>query len=50
MRIRRFRVGDESALLRVHFTAIHGLASRDYTPEQTEAWAPEALDSELWAR
>ena len=50
MRIRRFRAGDEPALLRVHFTAIHEIASRDYTPEQIEAWAPEDLDAELWAQ
>jgi len=50
MRIRRFRVSDEPALLRVQFTAIRGIASRDYTPEQPKAWAPEDLDSERWAR
>jgi putative acetyltransferase len=30
-------------------TAIHGIASRDYTPEQIEAWAPKDLDVERWA-
>ena len=49
MEIRRFRLGDEAALFRVYFTAIHGVASRDYSPEQIEAWAPADLDVHLWA-
>lgn len=49
MEIRRFRPGDEAALFNVYFTAIHGVASRDYSPEQVEAWAPADLDADLWA-
>jgi putative acetyltransferase len=49
MEIRRFKLGDEAALFRVYFTAIHGVASRDYSPEQIEAWAPADLDVDLWA-
>lgn len=49
MEIRRFRLGDETALLRVHISAIHILSSQDYTPEQIEAWAPADLDLDLWA-
>ena len=49
MEIRRFRLGDEAALFRVYFTAIHGVASRGYSPEQIEAWAPADLDVHLWA-
>lgn len=49
MEIRRFRIGDEAALFRVYFSAIHDVASRDYTPEQVEAWAPADLDADLWA-
>ena len=48
MRIRRFRPGDESALHSVFHSAIHGVASRDYTPEQIDAWAPENVDREKW--
>ncbi|WP_412480940.1 GNAT family N-acetyltransferase [Azonexus sp. IMCC34839] len=48
MEIRRFRLGDEKELLRVHISAIHILSSRDYTPEQIEAWAPADLDADLW--
>ena len=49
MEIRRFRLGDEAALFRVYFTAIHGVASRGYSPEKIEAWAPADLDVDLWA-
>lgn len=49
MNIRRFRIGDEAALFRVFFSAVHDTASRDYTPEQVEAWAPADIDPELWA-
>jgi putative acetyltransferase len=49
MNIRRFRNGDETALFRVFFLAVHDIASRDYTPEQIDAWAPADIDPELWA-
>ncbi|MDM0082291.1 GNAT family N-acetyltransferase [Variovorax sp. J31P179] len=49
MEIRRFRLGDEAALFRVYFTAIHEIASSDYSPEQLDAWAPSDLDPALWA-
>jgi putative acetyltransferase len=37
------------ALFDVHYSAIHQIASRDYSPEQLEAWAPRDIDPELWA-
>jgi putative acetyltransferase len=49
MLIRAFRVGDEPDLHEVFHSAIHGIAIRDYTPEQVNAWAPECLDPALWA-
>lgn len=49
MLIRAFRVGDEPDLHRVFFSAIHGIAIKDYTPEQVSAWAPESVDAALWA-
>ena len=49
MNIRRFRKGDESALFRVFFSAVHDTASQDYTPEQVDAWAPADIAPELWA-
>lgn len=48
--VRRFAVGEEAALFEVYHSAIHELASRDYAPEQVEAWAPRDLDPALWAR
>ena len=49
MEIRRFKDGDEVALYRVFFSAIHEIAARDYAREQIEAWAPVDADQELWA-
>lgn len=47
--IRRFRIGDEIGLFDVFYSAIHDIASRDYTPDQIEAWAPADIDPKLWA-
>jgi putative acetyltransferase len=49
-RIRRYASGEQSALFDVYFTAIHLVASRDYTPEQIQAWAPRDVDMDVWAR
>jgi putative acetyltransferase len=46
--IREFKPGDCPALWSVFFTAIHGRAAKDYTPEQIEAWAPDHPDLERW--
>ncbi len=48
MIIREFRIGDELALYQVFFSAIHEIASQDYTPEQINAWAPAEIDREQW--
>ncbi len=50
MKIRRFTHGDEAALFRVYFSAIHKIASRDYTQEQIDAWAPIGMDQKRWAQ
>lgn len=50
MRIRRFNSGEEPALFEIYHSAIHLIASRDYTKEQINAWAPSNLDKELWVR
>jgi len=47
--IRRCRPGEEAALFEIYYSAIHLLASRDYSPEQIQAWAPRDLDQGLWA-
>ena len=49
MKIRRFKSGDEVALFQVFFTAIHQVASHDYSSEQIQAWAPSDLDFNVWA-
>lgn len=49
MKIRRFQFGDEAALFRVYFSAIHHVAALDYTSEQVQAWAPADMDAALWA-
>ena len=49
MEIRQFRIGDEIALFQVFYSAIHEVASRDYTVDQIEAWAPADLDQAPWA-
>jgi putative acetyltransferase len=49
-RIRRYVAGEEPSLFDIYFTAIHLVASHDYTPEQVQAWAPRDLDVDLWAR
>jgi putative acetyltransferase len=51
MFIRPFRQGDEGALRQVFFSAVHELASKDYTAEQIEAWAPvlKETDEAPWS-
>lgn len=49
MEIRRFRTGDEGALFQVFLSAVHDIASRDYTAAQIEAWAPTDIAPEEWA-
>ncbi len=50
MHIREFQPGDEAGLHSVFLSAVHEIASRDYTPEQIQAWAPASVDPEMWAR
>lgn len=48
LRIRPFKPGDEASLMRVFRCAVHGIASKDYSPEQVNAWAPADMDLESW--
>jgi putative acetyltransferase len=50
LRTRRFQAGDESALFRVHRSAIESIASRDYSPEQIRAWMPTFEERDAWAQ
>ncbi|BEL04642.1 hypothetical protein Q0Z83_028330 [Actinoplanes sichuanensis] len=46
--IRRYEQADAGATRRVFHAAVHGTASRDYTPEQVQAWAPADFDEVRW--
>jgi putative acetyltransferase len=46
--IREFRDGDEAALHKIFYSAVHEVASADYTSEQLHAWAPADMDLEAW--
>ena len=46
--LRDFQSGDEPALRAVFESAIHGVAIRNYTPRQVDAWAPREHDPEDW--
>ena len=48
--VRRFQRGDETALRHVFHSAVHCLASADYSPEQLHAWAPASVDAALWGQ
>jgi putative acetyltransferase len=48
--IRRYRPGEEAALLEVFYSAIHRVASRDYSAEQINAWAPPNPDPMRWQK
>jgi putative acetyltransferase len=48
LHIRRYRAGEELALFKVYHSAIHLVASRDYSPDQIQAWAPSDLDTARW--
>lgn len=48
MHIRDFHIGDEASLYRVHHSAVHRIAARDYTPRQLNAWAPAEPDHAAW--
>ena len=50
LHIRRHKEGEERALFEVYYSAVHLIASRDYTPAQIQAWAPRDLDPLLWER
>nr|WP_314267613.1 GNAT family N-acetyltransferase [uncultured Moellerella sp.] len=49
MLIRAFQQGDEAALFQVFFSAVHELASQEYTKAQRNAWAPADIDPLIWA-
>jgi putative acetyltransferase len=46
--VRRCQPGEERSLFEIYFSAIHLVASHDYTAEQIQAWAPRNLDVVFW--
>lgn len=50
MLFRRIQIGEEPVLFDIFHSAIHLVASRDYTPEQINAWAPADLDPAIWIK
>lgn len=45
-KIRHFRPADAAALAEVFKSAVHGIASRYYSPQQINAWCPEVPPAE----
>ena len=48
MLIRPHRNGDVPGISRLYYDTIHLINSRDYTPEQVDAWAPVVPDMSFW--
>jgi putative acetyltransferase len=46
--IRAFQPGDALEIMRLFRDTVHNVNSRDYTPEQIEAWAPALMDEPRW--
>ena len=50
MLIRPHRNGDVPGISRLYYDTIHLINSRDYTPEQVDAWAPVVPDVSFWKK
>lgn len=50
MTVRPYRLDDFAAVLRLFQRSVHEVASRDYTPEQISAWAPDSPDVARWSK
>lgn len=48
MIIRRCHPGEELTLRAVFYLSVHGIARRNYSPAQLDAWAPQIFDADLW--
>jgi putative acetyltransferase len=46
--VRDYRADDLDTLMALFRSSVREIAGRDYSPEQTAAWAPEAGDRERW--
>lgn len=48
MLIRRYRRSDLGAVLELFHDTVHTIGARDYSQDQLDAWAPAAVDKEIW--
>jgi putative acetyltransferase len=48
--VREYTPSDLEAVVSLFQRSVHEVASRDYSPTQISAWAPEHPDREAWAR
>ena len=48
MEIRQYRQSDIKALTELFYETVHAVNTKDYTPEQLDAWAPAPADAEKW--
>ena len=46
--IRKVAAGEERALWQLYHDTIHHVNSRDYSPEQLQAWAPDEIEMGKW--
>ena len=47
--IRKYEPGDELAIGRIYYDAVHQLTCDDYTEEQRNAWATPIEGGDAWA-
>jgi putative acetyltransferase len=50
MRTRAYRTSDLSGLVQLFHETVHAVGTPHYTREELEAWAPNDLRPEDWAR
>ena len=48
MKIRRYKPGEEKEIWKLFYNTVHCINSRDYTPKQISAWAPDNQDMTKW--
>lgn len=48
--VREYRPSDLEVVVSLFQRSVREVASRDYSPTQVSAWAPELPDREAWAR
>lgn len=48
--IEKFELSDLNQILKLFHDTVHAINIKDYTQEQIDAWAPEQMDRERWAR